>query len=341
MKNRDFIALMLVFGLMIAKTSVVLAVPPRPSSFYGTVKVGGTNAPTETIISAWVNGVKYAEQPVFVAGGNTVYTLDVPGEDQSTSAIEGGREGDTIVFYIGGLVADQTGHWHEGTHVLLDLSRSKLTLQVMPDTLLVNSGATASISAALLDGAGSPISGTLLSGGTSPSTLGMVNLLTATNLAGEASGTWAAGTLGGAGSLSVGNGRVTATVPITLSNPVPAIEALNPTTTTVGGPAFTLVVNGVNFVSNSTVRWNGSDRETRFVNSGQLTSTITANNVSASGVFSVTVFNPTPGGGTSNRLGFLAVNPPASGDHFVYLPVILRNFRSLLSVVVEQESQDQ
>ncbi len=59
-----------------------------------------------------------------------------------------------------------------------------------------------------------------------------------------------------------------------------------------GSPAFTLTVNGTNFVSGSTVRWNGANRTTTFVNSSQLTAAIPASDIVTSGTASITVQNP-------------------------------------------------
>ena len=42
------------------------------------------------------------------------------------------------------------------------------------------------------------------------------------------------------------------------SNPVPALTSLAPSSTPAGGAAFTLTVNGSNFVGTSQVRWNGA-----------------------------------------------------------------------------------
>jgi hypothetical protein len=47
-------------------------------------------------------------------------------------------------------------------------------------------------------------------------------------------------------------------------NPVPRLTALNPSSAAAGGPGFTLIVNGTNFVQGSVVRWNGQDRPTDF-----------------------------------------------------------------------------
>jgi hypothetical protein len=85
-------------------------------------------------------------------------------------------------------------------------------------------------------------------------------------------------------------------------NPIPSATGINPSSAPVGGPAFTLTVNGSNFVSGAAVRWNGSGRTTTFVSSAQLTAAIPASDIATVGTASVAVFNPPPGGGASNAL---------------------------------------
>ena len=53
------------------------------------------------------------------------------------------------------------------------------------------------------------------------------------------------------------------------------------------------------------MRWNGSARTTTYVSPTQLTAAITAADIASAGTFPVTVFNPTPGGGTSNAVNFV------------------------------------
>src|SRR5436309_341319 len=78
----------------------------------------------------------------------------------------------------------------------------------------------------------------------------------------------------------------------------------------VGDAAFTLTVNGTNFISGvSVVQFAGSARTTTFVNSTQLTASIPATDLTTAGTFNITVFNPTPGGGTSNAQIFTVNNP--------------------------------
>jgi 6-phosphogluconolactonase len=86
--------------------------------------------------------------------------------------------------------------------------------------------------------------------------------------------------------------------------PVPTIASLSPATTVSGGAGFTLIVNGSNFVLTSVVEWNGSNRSTAFVSSGQVTAQIPAADIAAAGAATVTVFNPAPGGGGSNSATF-------------------------------------
>jgi hypothetical protein len=91
-------------------------------------------------------------------------------------------------------------------------------------------------------------------------------------------------------------------------NPVPLInQPLVPGAAKPGGAAFTLTVNGSGFVSGSAgsvVHWNGSPRITEFIDEGQLKSTILATDIATARTASVTVVNPSPGGGTSNVIFF-------------------------------------
>ncbi len=94
------------------------------------------------------------------------------------------------------------------------------------------------------------------------------------------------------------------------TRPLPRITALSPATATAGGAAFTLTVTGVNFVSDSVVRWNGQPRATTFTNSTQLIAQITAADIANLGAASVSVFTPPAGGGESNPLTFNITQAP-------------------------------
>ena len=108
------------------------------------------------------------------------------------------------------------------------------------------------------------------------------------------------------------------TFTITAPNPGPTLSSLAPNTAVAGGVAFTLTVTGTNYISSSVVRWNGSDRTTTFVSGTELQAQISAVDIAAAGTASVTVFNPAPGGGTSNA-GTFTISPAALGPvHYVY-----------------------
>ena len=89
------------------------------------------------------------------------------------------------------------------------------------------------------------------------------------------------------------------------SNPVPLInQPLVPDAVAPGSAGFTLTVNGTGFVQGSVVNWSlggvTTPVVTTFVSSSQLTAAVPAANVAAAGTASVTVTNPSPGGGLSN-----------------------------------------
>jgi DNA-binding beta-propeller fold protein YncE len=84
----------------------------------------------------------------------------------------------------------------------------------------------------------------------------------------------------------------------------PTITTISPNSTPACGAAFTLTINGTNFVASSVVRWNGSDQPTAYATSNQLTAQISTSDIAAAGTAAVTVFDPPPGGGSSNSLPF-------------------------------------
>ena len=93
------------------------------------------------------------------------------------------------------------------------------------------------------------------------------------------------------------------------TNPVPAITSLSPASVTAGAPVFTLTVNGTNFIGSSVINWNGSALTTTYINSTQLTATVSASLVTTAGTAAVTVVTPAPGGGTSNAATFTVSAP--------------------------------
>lgn len=99
-------------------------IPPLPSSFYGTVKVNGENVADGTVVRALINGQVYSTGYTQTYQGDSVYSLDVPGDDSSTTEIEGGKEGDIVQFDIAGVLAVETGTWKSATNTSVNLTAS-------------------------------------------------------------------------------------------------------------------------------------------------------------------------------------------------------------------------
>ncbi len=129
MRSQAIVASVMMIILLLASAAVAEAAPPLPSCFRGTVKwSNGNNVPEGTTVSAWINGVKYVETQAQIDAGNSVYAIDVPGDDLETTEVEGGVEGDTIVFKVGDSTANQTATWHTGTDVELNLTATPTTV---------------------------------------------------------------------------------------------------------------------------------------------------------------------------------------------------------------------
>jgi VCBS repeat protein len=94
------------------------------------------------------------------------------------------------------------------------------------------------------------------------------------------------------------------------TNPIPFVNYPTvPEATPPGGPAFTLTVNGAGFANGAIVRWNGQARVTTFVSTTQVKAAILASDVATANLASITVSNPSPGGGTSNLVLFSVTTP--------------------------------
>ncbi|MFN8535433.1 MAG: right-handed parallel beta-helix repeat-containing protein [Dehalococcoidia bacterium] len=132
----------------------------------------------------------------------------------------------------------------------------------------------------------------------------------------------AAGTFASSGLVScVASGAATATSTLpdgstsefgnnlTIDGITPFISTLVPPSTPAASGAFSLTVNGTNFLPTSVVEWNGSARATTYVSPTRLIATILAGDIAAEGNAGVRVQNPGAGGGTSNIVNF-TVGPP-------------------------------
>jgi uncharacterized repeat protein (TIGR01451 family) len=122
--------------------------------------------------------------------------------------------------------------------------------------------------------------------------------------------------LAAAGSLSLTavnpapSGGTSAAAAITVSNPMPAITSMTPSTVIAGTTsATTVTVTGINFLPTSTVQVDGSSRVTTYKSSTQLSFQLTATDQATAGSVTILVSNPAPGGGSSAAAS-IAVNNP-------------------------------
>jgi hypothetical protein len=100
-------------------------------------------------------------------------------------------------------------------------------------------------------------------------------------------------------------GGSSTTIPFNVFLPPPAITSLIPPSVVAGGPAFTLTVNGLYFVSAAVVNVNGLPRTPAFVSSTQVTIPIAGSEIANQGTISISVSDPAGGGsagGTSSAV---------------------------------------
>ena len=100
---------------------------------------------------------------------------------------------------------------------------------------------------------------------------------------------------------------------IPLTNPSPSVTSMDPSHMRATRPGFVLTLTGTGFNVFSVARWNGADRPTNVVNTTTLEVSIPASDMQLTegGTAEVTVFTPSPGGGTSAPLTFV-IDPPPS-----------------------------
>jgi hypothetical protein len=114
-------------------------------------------------------------------------------------------------------------------------------------------------------------------------------------------------------------GTSASTVPFTISadnspNPAPVLTSITPTTAQTGASSVVLTLTGSGFIPTSTVLLNGSlTIPTVYQSATSLTATIPALNLESAGTLTVSVENPTPGGGTSEAQT-LTVGQPSSAN---------------------------
>ena len=119
--------LLLALVLVMCLVLPALAVPGLSERFCGTVTVNGSPADAGTVISARIGGVEFGTGTVDSNGryGNcsTTGCFYVSADDPDTTPLkEGGVEGDTVQFYIGGVLLGGSIVFQNGAITPLNLS---------------------------------------------------------------------------------------------------------------------------------------------------------------------------------------------------------------------------
>jgi len=87
-------------------------------------------------------------------------------------------------------------------------------------------------------------------------------------------------------------GGTSAAVAFRVREAPPRITGASPSTASAGGAAFTLIVDGSNFLVGATVQWNGQDRATTRLSASSLQADIPSSDITQAGTAQLTVLNP-------------------------------------------------
>ena len=147
----------------------------------------------------------------------------------------------------------------------------------------------------------------MFDGAARPTTVNSATMLTATLFAGDVAGvaghTITVWTPAPGGGTSAGRPFAVIAPPA-----APVLTSISPLSVVANAP-FTLTVTGTAFAATSQIQMDGVSRATTFVSSTSLTTPIAASEVAATGIRTIRVVTPAPGGGTSSELAFTIVGP--------------------------------
>ncbi len=104
-------------------------------------------------------------------------------------------------------------------------------------------------------------------------------------------------------------GGTSAPVTFVIQNPTPILTAVSGGPLVAGEGPFALTLDGGNFNTGTIARLGGADIPTAFVDSNRVTATVPAGLLTTPGSVSITAFNPSPGGGTSNPISVAVEHP--------------------------------
>jgi hypothetical protein len=94
-----------------------------------------------------------------------------------------------------------------------------------------------------------------------------------------------------------------------IDNPAPTVSSISPKAVPAGAAGQILTINGHNFLSSSTVMFNGAPHPAAFISATRLSVQLRQTDLFEPGSFPVVVVNPPPGGGTSTTAHFVVESP--------------------------------
>lgn len=151
-------------------TDVAAESPPNPAArFVGTVLVDGQAPASGTLIEARVGGATCGAGQTYMQGSEAWYKVDVAALDPGATP-NCGSDGATVVFYIGGRLAAESGTWRNYDINIVNLTYTTPTPTPTPSaTASASATASPSASATTPPGGGStprpPSTGTGASAG--------------------------------------------------------------------------------------------------------------------------------------------------------------------------------
>jgi hypothetical protein len=98
-------------------------------------------------------------------------------------------------------------------------------------------------------------------------------------------------------------------VQLRVDNPAPVLTSLSPSQAGIGQDSLVVRVTGTGFVASSSVQIDGFQRTSRRISATEMQVTLGAQELSFTHTVSVRVVTPQPGGGVSNALPLVLVNP--------------------------------
>jgi hypothetical protein len=182
MKRRTVLKATVALAILVSSfcllTLSVFAQPSPGCIFYGYVKIGGQPAPDNVNVTAEIAGTSLSWTALTMNGtygwpamGSTYLggTGGIPGQNPDDSQIDGGSDGEWIVFFVNGTMTQQAAAFDTGGAVEVDLSITGNVTATEQSTLTVSlacstayQGYAVNVTGKLLDGSGNGVEGTNL-----------------------------------------------------------------------------------------------------------------------------------------------------------------------------------